>query len=160
MVFSVKKYQFIIDDEDWSKVQTIKWYILKQKQGRQIYLVNTSREYSSGKTINIRLHRFILGITDRLLHVDHINGNTLDNRKQNLRICSPAENARNSKVSTRKDKTTKFKGVRQRKDNKKFQARIRVNRKLINLGHYDKVEDAAKAYMITLLKNILNDLLN
>lgn len=73
--------------------------------------------------------------------VDHINGNKLDNRKSNLRICTDAENARNSSK-----KSGNFKGVQWRSDKHKFRARIMDNGKEIFIGYFTNEIEAAKAY--------------
>lgn len=75
--------------------------------------------------------------------VDHINGNTLDNRIENLRACSYAENARNSRKSKRN--TSGVKGVTWNKSRKKWQAGVTVNKKFKNLGYYESIEDAEQA---------------
>lgn len=77
------------------------------------------------------------------MHVDHINGDGLDNRRENLRVCSPMQNLWNSKKQTN---TSGFKGVTKRASDKAFIARIRVNYKLISLGSFADPIDAAKAY--------------
>ena len=82
----------------------------------------------------IILHRFILNY-DGKLDIDHINRNTLDNRKQNLRIVPRVINSLN-KYSN---------GVSFRKDRNKYRAYISLNKKQIALGNYDTYEEARKA---------------
>lgn len=89
------------------------------------------------------LHVFIMNPPEGFV-VDHINGNTLDNRLCNLRICTKIENSRNRKPNI--IKKLKAKGVDMDKRTGKFRARIRVNYKHIYLGTFQKEEDAAKAY--------------
>jgi len=76
--------------------------------------------------------------------IDHINGNGLDNRLSNLRLCSQAENVLNSKVS--KNSKTGVKGVSYETERKKYRAQISKNNKLYFLGRFDKLEEAEKAY--------------
>jgi hypothetical protein len=79
------------------------------------------------------------------LFVDHINHNGLDNRKDNLRIVTPAENSLNK----RKEKgsvSSKYKGVSFRKKLKKWTAYISYQGRRITLGCFDDEIDAAKAY--------------
>lgn len=78
------------------------------------------------------------------LSVDHINGNTLDNRKENLRIVTHSQNTKNRTKS--KNKTSKFKGVNFCKRSKKWRVRIKVEYKSINLGYYTNEIEAAIAY--------------
>lgn len=90
------------------------------------------------------MHRFILGITDPKIQVDHINGDSLDNRKINLRLCSNSENSRNRGAN--KNNTSGYKGVRFRKEYGTYFATITVNRKEIYLGSFKTGKEAATAY--------------
>jgi len=76
--------------------------------------------------------------------VDHINGNRLDNRKCNLRVCTHAENSMNTKISTAN--TSGFKGVSKSRSGKKWRARLTVNRKIAYLGVFDSKEEAHIMY--------------
>ncbi len=90
----------------------------------------------------IMLHRFIMGAVDGEI-IDHINKDTLDNRRENLRFCTHAENMRNSKK--RKHSKQKYKGV-EKMPSGRFRARIVLNKKHIHIGTYDTPEEAAFAY--------------
>ena len=91
------------------------------------------------------LHRYLMGLKDSKYTieqtVDHINGNSLDNRISNLRICTQAENAKNNRKST-------IVGVGWLKYNKKWTARIMVNYKGVHLGNFDSYEEAVLARLI------------
>lgn len=78
------------------------------------------------------------------MQTDHINGNTLDNRKENLRICSIAENGRNRKIQ--KNNTSGYSGVSYMKGVCKWQATICVNKNKIYLGVFETAEESARAY--------------
>jgi hypothetical protein len=78
------------------------------------------------------------------MHIDHLNGNTSDNRIQNLRLCKAKNNSANSKKP--KSNTSGYKGVTTVKGSPKYRAYICVNRKQIHLGMHDKPEDAYRAY--------------
>lgn len=123
----------LLDDEDFLKVKDISWHT-----DRDGYFVH---EQTHGP--NILLHRMILGLDvfqkDKR-QVDHINGNSADNRKKNLRICSQAQNVCNRAKAA---KNHGYKGVRV---GKTFRAYITVNKKQIHLGVYKNAEDAARAY--------------
>lgn len=84
----------------------------------------------------VRLHRYLLGVTDPKIQVDHISGNVKDNRKCNLRICTPAQNNGNRR----------HKGVTYRKNKGKWEAYIRIKGISKYLGLYEREEDAIKAY--------------
>lgn len=78
------------------------------------------------------------------MQVDHINGDRLDNRKDNLRICTEKQNRQNRKKIS--GKTSKYKGVHWNKLNKNWRARIIINDKSIDLGSFKKEIQAAKVY--------------
>lgn len=77
-------------------------------------------------------------------NLDHINGIRTDNRIENLRVCSDLENARNTGL--RSDNTSGYKGVSYFKETNKWRAYGSLNGKIIHLGFYNLVDDAAKAY--------------
>jgi hypothetical protein len=142
-----KKYGnkiFIIDDADMELVSRYKWCLSIGRDGQRFYM----RAYGKGKT-KIWYHRLIMGVTDSNIQVDHINRNTLDNRKNNLRICpNGAANAINR--PKQKNNTTGYKGVFQRKEKHYktpiYRAAIRFQQRLLHLGHFKSPIDAAKAY--------------
>jgi len=79
------------------------------------------------------------------MQIDHINHDTLNNQRENLRICTPSQN--NMNKAKRKDNTSGYKGVCWQKEVKKWQAKIKVNQKQIYLGCYDNKELAYEAYI-------------
>jgi hypothetical protein len=89
------------------------------------------------------MHRYILGVTDRNLYVDHINHDGLDNRRDNLRVCTLAENLRNQRA-----KAGRFKGVSfySKRIAKPWAAFIQENGKRKNLGYFATEIEAAQAY--------------
>jgi hypothetical protein len=98
------------------------------------------RHVHKGKTV--WLHRFVMGSPPKEKVVDHKNHNKLDNRCENLRVCTEAENARNTVL--RKNNRTGYKGVYAL--NGKFYARINVYGKSISLGLHDTAEEAHEEY--------------
>lgn len=95
----------------------------------------------------IKAHRLAFFIANGRMPigiVDHINGNVLDNRAVNLRECLPQQNAENAKMAS--NNTSGFPGVTWYKKNECWTASIRVNRKGIHLGFFDRAEDAYAAY--------------
>ena len=102
----------------------------------------TEIKYNNKKK-KIKIHRLIayaylnLDINNPKEMIDHIDGNTQNNNLFNLRIVNNTQNQWNNNCY----------GVSFRKDNNKYRARICVNNKLIDLGSYEKEEDARKAYL-------------
>lgn len=90
---------------------------------------------------NVTLHRLVSG-NESKLHTDHINRNPLDNRLENLRICTAKENNRNAVV--RKDSTTGYKNVNYNQG--LYRCTIKINKVKEYFGHYEKREMAAEAY--------------
>lgn len=109
-----------------------------------------------------RMHRFLMSAPEGVM-VDHRNGDKLDNRRENLRLCSNSQNQANRRVTTGK---SKFKGVvwqRRKIGNGFWKAQITVNKKVMYLGAFKTDLDAAKAYNEAALLNFgdfahLNDL--
>lgn len=129
-----------------SDLASLKWCI-NGKATKYPYLI---KNFGKSHTPPLRLlHRVIMErIVGRTLIskevVDHINQNTLDNRRCNLRLCSHAENLRNGKM--RPNNTTGYKGVTYVKRDKKYIAVIHYNNEQINLGRFKTAEDAYQAY--------------
>jgi len=136
----------MVDAEDFDRVNEFKWQYLKVGTGYARRKQHIG--YKDGKRIQkiISMHRFIIGVEDSKVHVDHINHDTLDNRKSNLRLCTNAENGRNRKIQ--KGGFSKYKGVFKSSKSriKPFRARIMFNQKPINLGSFAAEREAAIAY--------------
>ena len=138
------KGQFaIIDDDDYEMISKNKWAASHGEVGK-IYAVKTLN-MGGGRRKRIYMHRVIMNAPlDK--QVDHKNGNKLDNRRSNLRLCSKNENMRNRQRYSRN--TSGSKGVRWYGYNghSHWVARIVVNRKNIHLGYFDRKIDAVGAY--------------
>ena len=89
------------------------------------------------------MHREILKCPKGLF-IDHINRNGLDNRKNNLRVCSKSQNMMNTLIP--KNNTSGYKGVSWSKRDKKWMAYIKIKNKFNNLGYFNIKEQAALAY--------------
>lgn len=126
----------LVSDEDYELVNQYKWHA--NNMGGGIYYAFRR----DGKTM-LSMHRDLTNAPNGM-EVDHINGNGLDNRRENLRICTHAQNRYNNKL--RIDSTSGYKGVFWSKDSKKWQAQIQVDRKKIHLGFFSDPIDAARAY--------------
>lgn len=135
----------LVDDEDFEMISNLTWHAIKTSYN--FYAVNGIRLGEDKKQVRqIFMHRLIMNCPDGMV-VDHINGNGLDNRKENLRICTTSQNLMNRGKSL--VNTSGYKGV-YRSSNKnslnKWRARIILNKKSINLGYYETREMAAIAY--------------
>lgn len=119
----------IVDDENFEELSQSKWHC--DKQG---YAVRGDHEY---------MHRIIMN-APKGMTVDHINGDKLDNRRENLRLCEHAENMRNMKKH--KDNKSGYKGVSWNKYHKRWVATIGFNYEHIRIGFFDNIHDAARAY--------------
>ena len=97
----------------------------------------------------VYLHRVIM-CAELGQVVDHINGNPLDNRKSNLRICTQSDNLCNT--SMRRDNKSGVKGVSFAKHVKKWCAQIKYKGEKFHLGYFDNIDDAAAAYQKAALK--------
>lgn len=131
---------FLIDDEDFQKIKDLKFYVDNSKISKTYYIVYYDKEYKNVK----KLHRFLMNCPKGKV-VDHINGNGLDNRKENLRICTHRENLYNHKPH--KNSKNLHKGVVFYKNKRKpYYSFIHVNGKTRYLGCYINAEEAALAY--------------
>jgi hypothetical protein len=125
----------IIDDDDYEKLTKFKW--------NWTALNNRSGFYARG---DVMMHNVIMDTPDGL-GVDHINGNGLDNRKENLRICTSSQNhANRRRPQNAIPASSRFRGVHLRKDHKKWSAQITHQNKVYWLGYFDDEEEAARAY--------------
>jgi len=133
-----------VDDCDFDEVSKFKW----SEDRRSEYVVYAKRfEEKTVKGIRTRksiyLHRQLMGVTGRSILVDHKNGQTLDCQRQNLRVCTMAENIRNSRIG--KNNTHGFKGIVKRPSGR-WGSYITLNYKNLCIGTFDTPEEAARAY--------------
>ncbi len=132
-----------VDDEDFDFLNQWKWCAHTTRHNRTYV---DRRDVRSNKSIF--LHKEIMKPPTGLV-VDHIDGNPLNNQKQNLRVCTRSENIRNRVKKTAKS-ISRYKGVSIVKG--KFQVTIHKDKKSIHLGRFEKEIDAAKAYNVGALK--------
>lgn len=143
--------EIIVDDEWYEMLSAVSWGVVSNKKpgGKKIsYAVFSITK--NGKQIKDQMHRVITD-APKNKQVDHINGNTLDNRFCNLRICDQSENKRN-RIGWYKKTSSKHKGVCWDKARGKWLAKIRLNHKQINLGRFKTEKEAAMVYNEAALK--------
>lgn len=129
----------IIDKGDYERCKSVRWRLTVSRNGKRKEVITGSPH----KKNMISLHRFIMNEPNDKV-VDHKDGNTLDNRKQNLRVCSQKENVRNKTV-LQSNNTSGLLGVYRdsRKEHRtNWIAEIRYNDIKIYLGAFINIEDA------------------
>ena len=123
-----------------------KWLAFAQKRGGVFHYYAKRGIHVKGTLtcVTVWMHREILGLDgDDKRRADHINGNTLDNRDENLRIVTVQQNRANSAIP--ETNKSGFKGVCWHKTANKWIAYITAKGKRMELGRFDKIEDAAAA---------------
>lgn len=133
----------LVDDEDYERVAQFRWCVQSSRKGNP-YVVRGVN--AGGTRRSMLMHRFIMGVDGEpaTLTVDHINGDPLDNRRSNLRLCTNKENLWNQ--SARKGGTSEYRGVSWNRRVRKWTAFIGVDGKNKYLGCYIDEADAARAY--------------
>jgi len=134
----------IVDDADFEWLSQWKWSVSKTRNGWRAERKQRNRELPGFHYDSVLMHRFIMNAPKGVL-VDHWNGNSLDNRRENLRLCTNRQNTQNSRLH--KNNKTGFKGVIWLQRYRKYQANIRIGDKQdLYLGRFDTPEEAAHAY--------------
>lgn len=122
--------ELLCDPDVWSTACNYTWFATTQGYARS----DTGSGY-------ILFHRYVIP-NQSDYDIDHINGNPLDNRRCNLRVCTHQENSRNLKVC--KKNTSGVTGVYWRTRSKRWVAQIMVNGRQITLGYFKDFQDAVK----------------
>jgi len=130
----------IVDDGDFEWLNQWKWYA--QKASNTFY-AKRNVVLPDGIDTTVFMHREILNASRRV-HIDHHDGNGLNNTRANLRVASPHQNGGNRRPN--RDNISGYKGVTWHRRAQKWQAQIGVKGSNIYLGLFDSIEDAAKAY--------------
>lgn len=130
-----KGFVALVDDEDYERVTSAgRWRALPNSNNEnRVYAVHDG---ARGKTV--RLHNFLTGWP----LTDHINGNSLDNRRVNLRPATKSQNGANRVIGV--NNASGFKGVHL--DRNRWRAVVRLDGRLVSLGYHPTAEDAARAY--------------
>lgn len=108
---------FYIDDEDFDKVSKYNWW-------PNLVALEVTEISSRINGSCIYLSRYLMGVSDTTVTVDHKDRNPLNNQKNNLRVCTSQQNAFNKAADLRN--TSGYKGVGWHKQSGKWQARIRI----------------------------------
>lgn len=132
VVTTAKGDIILCNPQDNEKVKKYSWCVSK-----------TGYAVANIKGKVTKMHRYILGIENPKVIVDHINGNPLDNRRENLRLCTREENAKNHRAWS-KNKTG-IAGIQYMQKQDKYRVRITVEGKEIFLGYYKTLKEAKDA---------------
>lgn len=119
----------LVDQEDYERLVEYSW-----------------RVHSKGYAVTSRgilMHRMLM-IPEDGKQIDHINGDKLDNRKANLRVCTNGQNHMNIKKYA--GKTSKYKGVWWNKERGKWQTDIKLDKKKRYVGRFEDENEAGLAY--------------
>lgn len=131
-----------ISPEDAELVLKYKWSITRgPDRAGPFYVRAVDRTVKPPK--QIKLQRLLLNAPEGM-HVDHINGEPLDNRRENLRIATPQQNQANSRKHIKRQ--SEFKGVTRVKNSARWRAYICIDRRQTHLGMFDTEIEAARAY--------------
>lgn len=155
-IFMANGLTTVISIKDLPKLLGIdcRWYGRFDKKSGNYYVASNFKK--DGKHTNLLLHRVITGCP-KGLQVDHINWNTLDNTKNNLRVCTHAENQQNRKPSgqkgyykkitnkSRQENKSGIKWVAWRPKRKEYEVRVKQWGEIICVGYYKHKRDARKA---------------
>lgn len=135
--------EVLYDAEDADIVESAGWLLCRSGE---IFYVRRRAYSPQGAQIGYEhLHRMIANCPEGYF-VDHINGNGLDNRRSNLRICTHAENMRNRRIH--RNNKSGYKGVYfDPSRGGRWRAQIRAKGKKHCLGSFDSPESAYKAYL-------------
>lgn len=144
--------EIVIDTADLELVKSIKntWFASKPGTSKSLYI--STQSTINGKLKTQYLHRLIMGDIEKGLCVDHVNRDTLNNSRSNLRVVTHAQNKQN--VSCHSHSKTKIRGVYFDKKQNKWCAQSMVNGKNIRAGRYKTIEEAEKA-VIALRKKLM-----
>lgn len=147
-IILTKGYKALVDDDDFEIVNQFSWHAAVKKATGKVY----AYAYIGGGRKNshkMSMHRLLIEVSDGHF-IDHIDGNGLNNCRNNLRTCSQWQNSANrgkpeNRQSNRKP-SSRYKGVHKPKQTRKFAAGIMSLYVETHLGYFESEIDAARAY--------------
>ena len=136
---SVGGHAVLVDDADYDLVVGHRWHI--RAGGKNLYAC------ASVNGTSVSMHRLVLGAAAGTV-VDHIDGNGLNNRKANLRLCTRKQNFQNGRWRETRGRTSRFKGVWwiKRRCRRCWRAAITADMIRRNIGSFHTELEAAEAY--------------
>jgi len=130
-----------VDNDDYEKFSVYRWKATGQAKYIRASRCAYDKETKTSNTLY--LAREIMNASKEI-YVDHINHNTLDNRKKNLRFCTASQNGMNR--GKQKNNKSGYKGVSWHEGDRKWRARISMTGKTIFLGNFNNKKEAVEAY--------------
>lgn len=132
-------FEVLIDTEDVPKIENYRWCVKYYPRDKVFYIVANTTIKNKRKML--KMHRLITNCPDQMV-VDHTNHNTLDNRKQNLRVCTDKQNKENIIRAKSHNKSSGLRGIYWDKQRKKWKVKLVNNGKQIYGGFYSDIEIA------------------
>jgi len=130
----------LVDDDNYNWLNKWKWFAQEDKGN---YYAGRNLPLGNGKRKGIKMHRLIMGFPGKF-EIDHKDGNTTNNQRYNLRLCTHRQNTKNKKKV--KKATSLYKGVHWNKRDRAWVAFLGCDGKNISLGYYQREIAAAIAY--------------
>jgi len=137
-----KGFEALVDDDDFDYLNQFKWYA--SVYDGKVYAKRNVKDSETKRVKRIIMHRVIMNIDSTKDVIDHINGNGLDNTKENLRVCSHGQNMKNR--TSVKNSSSKYLGVSFCKKSKKFHVKIESKGVKYDLGRHLNEKEAALIY--------------
>lgn len=132
-----KTLKTVIDKEDLAGVLKHRWIAKVMDEKRKYVIAHVKL---NGKSTTIYLHRLLTDAPSGKV-VDHLNQNTLDNRKKNLRVCLTRENLQNRSSKSNVAKSG-YRGVHWSNASRKWRASVKLNGELITFGLFAEIDKA------------------
>jgi len=133
----------LVSDEWYDELSSRKWSAVQRGKMRPLWYAMCGIRIGGRRQIYVYMHRMILQ-PPAGCQVDHINGDGLDNRLENLRIATISQNHMNQRK--RSEAASQYKGVVWHKKNRRWAAHITRNERRHSLGYFDTEHEAALAY--------------
>lgn len=130
----------MVDDADYDEISKHNWYT---HGSRHTFYAYRKTSGSRANRKSLIMHRVLLGVTDSTIHIDHRDGNGLNNQRSNIRVATASQNMANRRKI---GGVSKHLGVYYNKVAKKWASAVSKNNVKYRLGYFDNENDAAIAY--------------
>ena len=128
---------FQIDAEDLHRVLSYSKWFIKNNKNKKYVVCN--KEINGKRTV-VRLHRFLLDFPEK--DIDHVDGNSLNNCKGNLRLCEDSENMSNLQSCRKDNKSTGLLNITKIKRTNKFRPEVTIDSKRYYFKQFETIEEA------------------